>query len=329
MPGMLSPELVGRRVVLRYRHDDPSVAPPFTDAVGTLVSLDQHAAVIRTRDGERRVPRSELVLARAVAPSRREILDLERIARLGWRGAAQLELDGWQLYADQGWTGRANSALPLATGRRPLPEQLADVQRFYSERGLLPQIQVPLPARSQLDTELARRNWQIQRPTLVLTRELPLAGMGAGPADEDGLRLAATPDDGWLGAYHYRGGRLPAFAQQLLTRHDRISFASIRRGTQVVAIGRGAVDEGWLGITAVEVEPRHRRQGLARAVVQALAGWAVAAHGARVCYLQLDESNTAAHALYTRLGFTEHHRYHYRVPSQPTGAEAGAGSPSS
>jgi GNAT superfamily N-acetyltransferase len=44
----------------------------------------------------------------------------------------------------------------------------------------------------------------------------------------------------------------------------------------------------------------------------ALGGWA-RERGARRCLLQVVESNTPALALYGRLGFTEHHRYHYRL----------------
>ena len=35
--------------------------------------------------------------------------------------------------------------------------------------------------------------------------------------------------------------------------------------------------------------------------------------GASRCYLQVDAGNTEALAFYDRLGFIEHHRYHYRV----------------
>lgn len=44
--------------------------------------------------------------------------------------------------------------------------------------------------------------------------------------------------------------------------------------------------------------------------------WAVA-RGAHDCYLQVAAENEAALAFYARIGFTEHHRYHYR--RQPAG----------
>ena len=198
--------------------------------------------------------------ARAVAPHRREILQLQRIARRGWRAAEVAELDGWQLHADRGWTGRANSVLPLATPHRPLPELLAEAARFYAERGLPLQVQMPLPARGLLDAELAGRCWTLERPTTVLTSPV------AGPAEHrpPGWRLEAAPSADWLAGYHYRGGPLPEHAVRLLTRHDQVRFASARRDGAVVGVARGTVDEGWLGVTAVEVAPEHRRGGVGR-----------------------------------------------------------------
>ena len=89
------------------------------------------------------------------------------------------------------------------------------------------------------------------------------------------------------------------------------TFASIRRHGSTVAIGRVAVASGWGGLTAVEVDPGHRRAGLATAITAALA--AAASYGATGLYLQVEEDNQAARALYARSGFTDHHGYHYRI----------------
>ena len=313
---MVSEEMVGQRVVLRYRHRKAGDLPPFSDVVGVLTELTADTAVVDSRTGPRRIARDAVVTAKPIRASRREILELERIARRGWRAATQVELDGWQLYADRGWTGRANSALPLATLTRPLDEQLAEVEAFYDGRGLLPQIQVPLPARELLDAELARRGWTIARPTIVLTRPLERRTHD-GPAVDDESpagtsTFADAPGRDWIAGYHYRGGPLPDFAVELLTRHERVTFAGIERAGRIAAIGRGVVDDGWLGITAIDVTPEFRRQGLATEIMHDLFGWGVE-HDARDCYLQVDESNAAALRLYAGLGFTEHHRYQYRI----------------
>jgi ribosomal protein S18 acetylase RimI-like enzyme len=74
------------------------------------------------------------------------------------------------------------------------------------------------------------------------------------------------------------------------------------------------------GLTAVEVHPSHRRAGLATAITAALAA-AAQSHGATCLYLQVEEANQPARALYARAGFTDHHGYHYRV-APPTAASS-------
>jgi ribosomal protein S18 acetylase RimI-like enzyme len=80
----------------------------------------------------------------------------------------------------------------------------------------------------------------------------------------------------------------------------------------LAAVAHGVLVDGWLCVTAVTVDERHRRRGLATAVMAGLAAWA-RERGAHSCVLQVAGANTPALTLYQRLGFTEHHRYHYRL----------------
>jgi ribosomal protein S18 acetylase RimI-like enzyme len=48
-------------------------------------------------------------------------------------------------------------------------------------------------------------------------------------------------------------------------------------------------------------------------VTAALAAAAAGRGGVTGLYLQVEDANTAARTLYRGMGFTEHHRYHYRV----------------
>lgn len=309
MPVMLSSELVGRRIVLRYRRHD-GILPPLSDVVGELASLTATTAVVAGPNGLVTVDRAAIVAARPVAPHRRQILELERIARRGWRAAEVSELDGWLLHADQGWTSRANSVLPLATPRRPLPQLLAAAGRFYAERGLPVQIQLPLPARGLLDAELAGRCWSVHRPAVMLSA--PVSGSPEVLDSDERVRLDPVASAAWLDGYHHRGGPLPEHAVRLLTRHDQVRFASLSRDGSVVGVARATVDEGWLGVSAVEVAAGHRRSGVASTLMRALADWGRSQAATR-CYLQVDADNSGALAFYQQLGFISHHRYHYRI----------------
>jgi N-acetylglutamate synthase len=240
--------------------------------------------------------------------------DLERLAARTWRGLEQERLGDWVLRAGGGFTGRANSALVVGDPRTPLPDAVADVARWYEQRGLRPMAQVPLPGAERADAAFAAAGWTTVEDVLVLTGALDGWPEPAVPVD-----LAPEPDDAWLNGYRYRGTPLPPVARDVLLGGDEPVFAAVRLDPDpapLAAVARGAVTDGWLVVTAVTVDERYRRRGLASTVMAALGSWGTA-RGARSCVLQVAESNAAALALYARLGFTEHHRYHYRLGVRP------------
>jgi N-acetylglutamate synthase len=127
------------------------------------------------------------------------------------------------------------------------------------------------------------------------------------------VELADSPTDAWLGMVSAHKGRLPAAAWHILTAVPDVVFASAQDedGT-LLAVARGAVTGPapgrWLGLSLVQTAPVARRRGLARHLTRAVAQWAVQ-RGAVRAYLQVEERNTAAVALYQGLGFSTHHTY--------------------
>ena len=73
------------------------------------------------------------------------MLELERVAAQHWRGTEEQWLGEWLLRAADGFTGRANSALPLGAPGLPLDEALDYVTGWYRARGLPAVMAVPLP----------------------------------------------------------------------------------------------------------------------------------------------------------------------------------------
>lgn len=252
------------------------------------------------------------------------ISDLERRAAQGWRAPDEERLGDWLLRAAGGFTGRVNSALAAGDPGMP-PDRAAEVVRgWYQSRRLPAMIAIPYPAAGPgavaLDRLLAQRGWTVRPGTAtVMTARGDQLRAGPGPVPPVAVELAAEPDQAWLARYHYRGQEgLPPVALRVLTSAPWQAFASVRAPGQAIAIGRVAVAAGWAGLTAIEVDPAHRRRGLARAVTRALAAEA-GAHGARHLYLQVEDDNPAAHALYRGIGFTDHHGYHYRVAPGDSG----------
>lgn len=261
---------------------------------------------------------------------------LEAAAALGWQPTERAQLGEWLLRAAEGFTGRANSALPLGQPDRPIPEAVDAVRQWYLSRGLTPSIVIPHPlagpAGEPLDEFLADQGWPLRDgPAVVMTASVDrIAGSGdrpkpvsdppesarRSPADLTAagpIEMLTRPDPGWLALYRYRGTAAPPVATRLLVSAPWQAFAVARRDGATVAIGRISVAAGWAGLTAIEVAPAYQRQGLAGAVIATLARHAAAKRGVERVYVQVQEDNLAGHALYTRCGFTENHRYHYRM----------------
>lgn len=313
----LGPGDVGRRVVVRRRLPDTGQRPRYADVLGELVRLDADTLTVRRHDGDVvTVARDALVAAKPVPPRARRwpsARALEEIAALGWQGLEQERLGDWLLRAADGFTGRANSVLPLGEPDRPMPAALEFVTWWYAARGLPALIQVPLPLAAVLDATLAGAGWRSFNPTAVLVADV--ADMLAACPEQPPLppvRHAPRPDATWLAGYRYRGRDLPEAAVQVLTRAAEPTFAAVDDADGPVAVARGVVDQGWLGVTALTVAERVRRRGMGRHVMRELALWG-RSRGAERIYLQVAEDNAPALRLYAGLGFGPHHRYHYRT----------------
>lgn len=89
----------------------------------------------------------------------------------------------------------------------------------------------------------------------------------------------------------------------LLTREGGIAFVAVEEGRAVAYGGMLTVlDEGQ--ITNIATHPAYRRRGLGRGVTEALLAYA-GENGIVSVSLEVRESNAAAIALYTALGFVE------------------------
>jgi GNAT superfamily N-acetyltransferase len=309
-PDLTTP-VVGATITLR-------VGTPVGDVsvVGVVVTVSDGIWSIRRRDGSITEVHIDSVLSRRDVPpspaQRASVVEVQRVAALGWRALEAARLGDWLLRASDGFTGRANSALTLGDPGRPVRDAVATVEAWYAERALPPRFQLPEPGASDGVRELLdERGYAWSPPVHVMTAELAhvlrAADARVGPA---AVQLDEAPDDAWLASYRRAEGAAPAAARDVLAGHPAVVFASMRVDGHTVAIARAAVDGRWAGLSAVEVVPEARRRGLAIQVSAAVLRWA-GIHGARQVYLQTEIRNDPAVRLYRSLGFAVHHDYRY------------------
>ncbi|GAA2782712.1 GNAT family N-acetyltransferase [Streptomyces showdoensis] len=275
--------------------------------------------LITRRTGETvRIAGSSLVAGKTVpaAPARRRgpaatFPELARATARAWQPLESEPLGEWTLRAAGGFTRRANSALPLGDPGMPVAAALDRVREWYAARELPAYVQAATGGagtQELLCAELERRDWR--REVSAEVRIAALAPIGDTGADVDAVRLGRSFDEGWLGRYQRFGEPGPQVLK-VLGSGPSVWFASVPgTGGIPAAIGRCVVDGRWAGFMAVEVDPAHRRRGLATAVMTALARRALD-EGASAAWLQVEADNDGARALYDGMGFAVHHHYHH------------------
>lgn len=228
-----------------------------------------------------------------------------------WPATVTERIDGgWVLRATPGLDrGRSNHALTpcRSLDASELGAAIARVETFASRQRIRAGIQVsPLSLHGTLQAELDRRGWGTRWPVLVLAAAIEATG-----GDPGGIVLDtadhATPE--WLAAWaRCEPDRdVEAHVDTVFARlAGRATFA---RRADDAAVGIAVEADGVVGLFCLAVDPARRRAGLGTAMVRAL----LAQSRADVAYLQVEERNAPAVALYARLGFGEAYRYCHRV----------------
>jgi ribosomal protein S18 acetylase RimI-like enzyme len=270
-----------------------------------------------------------------------------RIETALWRPREVHDVSGWRVGVSGGFTRRANSVVAIAEPD-DVPASIDEVERVYAGAGLPPIFRVCSQSRPEdLDDLLQRRGYRtVSRTIVMVCADLAEGGRsdadgwagGAGRSDRDGranengLRCVAAdaPDEAWLSAWldvrsshsstSSSSTNSTAFVSAHATDHALATevvtgapgvYLSARQGEATVGVIRAAFEQDWVGLSCLTVAPGARRRGIGRTLT--LEGLRLARErGARHAFLQVEESNAAAIALYEQLGFTPAERYHYR-----------------
>lgn len=228
--------------------------------------------------------------------------------------------DGWRAGLSGGVTRRANSAVALRVPA-DVVRAVDEVEALYAAEGQRAVIRVGgATVDDVVDRELDRRGWATRSAADVLARELDgddeqAPHAGAGDVD---VTWAREPDEDWLGTYLAvkSGGAHGEVLRGILAGGDAWHVTARDRATSdVVGVIRVALADGWAALSCLMVEEAARRRGIGRTLTAA--GLRLAREqGVTRAFLQVEQGNAAARALYDGLGFVHVDSYRYREPDQ-------------
>ena len=242
---------------------------------------------------------------------------LETVMADGWRAVEEDHLGDWLLRASSGFTQRGNSALTVGRPGVPLTAAIDIVEQWYAARSLPARFCLLTDAAGRVTDEplndvLSTRGYLPASATLTMIgscADLPQLTEATAGVDAD-ARL--SPE--WLAGFAAYRSIVPGPAEAILTGSRSQLFLSIPdtsdAGGRPVATARMSIYPGWAGLHAMWVAPERRREGLATAIVAAVAHLGQEHHMPQV-YLQVEHSNEVARAAYRHMGFRDHHGHVY------------------
>ena len=302
---------IGKRVTIRLRE----AGGGFRDIVGILQSENE---LINSKFQAISFSKDDIAIWREIkplpdragtgSPLSLRIIELEKLSDTTWPATEIIEYGKWRLRISDGFTMRANSALPTGAGPigeppLPLADSVEHVIKIYREKGLTPTFTLPLPIYQELDEYLESQGWQVKVGAQFLIKDIDLNETDM--SSQNDFEILDYPSEGWLGLQMDHG------LEKLMQRYPA-RYGVIRSGGSVVAVGRIATLGTWAMATRLFVDPSHRGKGLAKQLMLRLMV-AAKEDGATKIGLQVDLENAAALALYDSMGFRSHHKYVYRV----------------
>jgi ribosomal protein S18 acetylase RimI-like enzyme len=226
------------------------------------------------------------------------------------------EIEGWLLPFDHSTIGRAKSAVPLR--HHTLDDaQIRMIEERYAQHQMPPAFRVAdVPGLVNVHHELARLGYLAMQPTLVQVGTVRTMRQVCQDAP---AQVSTTPTEAWSRVYLAQGFDPVdgAHRVQALSRSPQVVYASVVEAGQSLSAGTASFGHGWAGIHGMRTVPGSRGRGLAGRVLAGLAD-AVLARSFNAVFLQVEESSTAALALYRRAGFATAWRYHYWRKPNPT-----------
>lgn len=304
---VLGPHVVGQRVVIRRiipGETGPSGGPAMTDLLGICLAWTEDSCVVQPESGPPVTIPLDLVVSGKPVPPRPSVRlrvsarEAEGHVLALFPGVEAHPLGGWLLRTVPVPVGRprrrANSCLAMGDPGLPFAEAEAVARAFYDERGRDRLVQVE--AGSEWETAFLDAGW---------------SPLGSGDAHFQLASVASVRRR--LGAATSARETDPTAVAELDESEGetaRTATVRIRHLGHEIASGSATLEDDWLALHDVVVDPGHRRRGLAHDVLAELLEWG-AEQGASTTWLHVETDNDAALALYDGLGFTTHHTGRY------------------
>lgn len=220
-----------------------------------------------------------------------------------------MQYDGWLLRFAQGHTNRANSVSVLYPSTINLDDKITYCEGCYKEQNL-PCVFKVTDNDIELKALLEKRGYEVVTPTDVMVLDL-----SDELFQEEACVFSKEPTEEWISSYFLYErlndvSKQETFRQMLSKVQVDTIYCSALHDGKIVACASAAIEQGYMLLQNVVVNPEFRGYGFGKMVCQALISKAKE-NGAHHSYLQVVRSNQVALNMYIKLGYEKVYSYWY------------------
>lgn len=258
-----------------------------------------------------------------------EIVLLERLALNTHPPLKTQVFDGWTAGFTEGYTGRANSVLPLETGTLPLETKIHSFEEMYAKQHLPCRFKMTSAAPQGLQDLLENKGYEMQNKTDVLhTQSDNLMFLerleSVEEPEEIGVIITSNPDNLWLSSFfefekidNEKYQQIAKKQFKIVDKNQNLSalYCRLLHSGKDVGVASAVIQNGVLFLLNVVISQEFRGKGFGKILIKEILENACIL-GAKKLYLQVVQSNSVAQSLYKSFGFEYLYSYWYMEKSQ-------------
>lgn len=226
-------------------------------------------------------------------------------------------VNGWILRFANGYTKRANSINPLYPTSIDIMDNIKICDEIF--RGNNQDTVFRFTEKEdnfEIDSILEKEGYIYKDKTNVMLKSISNYEIDKGYTE--GIVISENLNNEWFQAFtkmNKIGEKNSLTLKEMLGKIIPTTYyCYLLEKEEIVAVGLGVAERGYVGIYDIYVGEEHRRKGFGYKIMENIL-YKAAKDGCDYSYLQVVDSNEKAKSLYDKLGYKKQYSYWYRIKS--------------
>lgn len=264
-----------------------------------------------------------------IIQTKNEIILLEQLALDSHPPLKIQNFDGWIAGFSKGYTGRANSVLPLSDGNLPLESKIHSFEEMYEKEHLPCRFKMTSAAPKNLQDLLEKKGYDLRNETDVLTTQSDSQMFldrleSIEEPEEIGVIITNNPDNLWLSSFFEFENIADEKNQQIAKKQFKIIeknknlsalYCRLQNSGTDIGVASAVIQDGILFLLNVIISQNARKKGFGKILIKEILENACLLGAKKLC-LQVVQSNSVAQNLYKSFGFEYLYSYWYMEKQQ-------------